>query len=104
MGAAVHGRWSGECGLALTGRKNCLSDLGDGRNSLDIIGGTSRVVNKPGAEVDEYGDWMEDGDAKDCCIERTGNGGSRSEQYAESTPRDGGVLTFNSGRRGTLTG
>jgi hypothetical protein len=42
-GAAVHGRWSGECGDALTGRKKCGSERGEGMGKSRVrVGAVGR--------------------------------------------------------------
>jgi hypothetical protein len=97
-GLAVHGRWSGELGFALTGRKNCWSDRGDGTT---VLSGPNVAALKLLLELlfreftsRELEDWCEY-----VCVRRAGwvaaggEGFSKSEQYAESRPREGGVLS-----------
>jgi hypothetical protein len=81
-GPAVQGLWSGECGDALTGRKYCWSERGEGMKSRVNIGGTLRsLVDGRGGTTYE--------DERDCvcvrcerpgCVPAGGEGFSRSEQ------------------------
>jgi hypothetical protein len=94
-GAAVQGRWRGELGDAFTGRKNCWSDRGLGMKSPLNTGGES---SRAGGIRGEF---------EIVCVNWEGGekGFSKSEQYAESRPREGGVLTDRSrGGVGKLRG